>query len=73
MARVRMKELTSPVHGPGGALLHNPGDLFPADHEFGPDVRWRPVLVDVPDEPPPAAAPVQAKAGTAEAKGSARK
>jgi hypothetical protein len=63
MAHKVVKEVTQPVHGPDGfSVLFGPGDQFPEDHELPPEVPWRLVVAEAPDEPEPAAKPAAAAA-----------
>ncbi len=54
MAHKVVKEVTHPVHGPDGhSLTFAPGDQFPEDRELPPEVPWRLVVAEAPDEPAP--------------------
>ncbi len=69
MARRIVKEVTHPVHGPGGEVLYAPGDQFAEDRELPPDVPWRLVIAEVPDEPEAKPAPARPAAKPASGKG----
>jgi len=67
---VAVREVTQPVHGADGRVVHRPGERFAQDVVLAEGVPWKWAVAEVPDPAPkPKPAPVPEKVPAAKAPG----
>ena len=64
---VAVREVTQPVHGADGRVVHRPGERFAQDVVLAEGVPWKWAVAEVPDRPPPVPGPEAAPAKAAKA------